>query len=229
MKNPDCPYLDPAFHKLMDTETPAKVAYASLNVQRSPRIESVEEKWCEEFGDEIDVASMCRCIKYITPVSKYHSFQYRMLMRALITNIQLERWKLIDSSCCTFCGKQEESVYHLFFECDKIQCVCHEVKEIAGKLFGNAPTITYRNVVMCTISDIPVVNLCSLVCKQYIYQKRCAKKPVCAKEFNRAFHQCKNIEKYYAVKECKMLKYLKRWRESEPNHDIYLQDLESFE
>ena len=45
-------------------------------------------------------------------------FQYKILHCILATNKKLFQYKIIDSSLCSYCGMEEETIKHLFCECD---------------------------------------------------------------------------------------------------------------
>ena len=44
-------------------------------------------------------------------------FQYKLLNRIVYANKLLYKIKLLDTSLCTFCGEDEESLEHLFLHC----------------------------------------------------------------------------------------------------------------
>jgi len=52
---------------------------------------------------------------------KLRWFQFRLLNRILCTNTLLVKIGRADDNLCTFCGRVEESIMHLFWECDIIQ------------------------------------------------------------------------------------------------------------
>ena len=50
--------------------------------------------------------------------TKTRSFQYKLLNRIVYTNKSLFKMKLVDSPMCTFCNLLEESLEHLFCNCN---------------------------------------------------------------------------------------------------------------
>ena len=79
-------------------------------------------KWREDLGEDIaesiwDFGKIFQQIYSVTNVPRLRSFQYRMLQRGLVTNIQLYNWKLIETELCTFCLQESETVIHLFCDC----------------------------------------------------------------------------------------------------------------
>ena len=111
---------DVKFYKIMDTEKASQLVYRELSAIQSG-VTDRQEKWCEELLEEINLCYYTEHIKWCSEMVKYRSFQYRILMRAIVTNIQLERWKIKDSQECTFGCKTPETYRHIFYECPHIQ------------------------------------------------------------------------------------------------------------
>ena len=75
-------------------------------------------KWRSELGDSFcqgirEFSDYHKDIYRITNIPKYRSFQYRILQRAVVTNINLEKWGIIPSNACTFCRNQPETLLHI--------------------------------------------------------------------------------------------------------------------
>ena len=51
-------------------------------------------------------------------------FQFTFLHRMLYTNIQLFKFKCIDSPMNTFCHATEETILHIFYECKRTKTFC---------------------------------------------------------------------------------------------------------
>ena len=106
-------------------------------------------KWREDLGTEFveDISQFGQehlRIYKVTNVTKYRSFQYRMLQRAIVTNVQLYKWGIKDTSMCTFCNLYEESVIHVFCEC-----------EIAMQLWQHVKGYLQNNFVGIEIVSLP--------------------------------------------------------------------------
>ena len=59
--------------------------------------------------------------------TKLREFQYKILNRILYTNDMLFKFKKVDSPLCYFCGKELETLEHLFFCCPKVHVFWNEV------------------------------------------------------------------------------------------------------
>ena len=56
-------------------------------------------------------------IKRVTKISKYISFQYKLMHSAIFLNDRLYHFRVVETQNCTLCHKQKETYYHLFYEC----------------------------------------------------------------------------------------------------------------
>ena len=63
-------------------------------------------------------------------MAKFRSFQYRVLQRALVTNIELKKWQIKESDLCTNCGEFRETISHLLVECEYSKELWDKVKEL---------------------------------------------------------------------------------------------------
>ena len=87
-------------------------------------LENYVIKWKEKLKIEIDCTDLKKFISNITRITistKLRSFQYRLLLHALITNVQLYWYKIKQNSNCTQCNKTPETIVHMFYECEYTQ------------------------------------------------------------------------------------------------------------
>ena len=83
-------------------------------------------QWKKEIGMEIEYETFLKSIKDIyvtTNIVKYRSFQYRLIMRAIVTNIHLKHWGMLESDSCYSCRKDRESYTHLFIHCEYVKAL----------------------------------------------------------------------------------------------------------
>ena len=73
-------------------------------------------KWKEVFPllELQEFVKCVRCIPRMTISVKLRSFQYRLLMNVVITNVHLKVLKLRSNNLCSFCDVETESLTHLF-------------------------------------------------------------------------------------------------------------------
>ena len=98
-------------------------------------------QWTQEEGHEFscnlkEYADLHMDIYRITNVPKYRSFQYRLLQRGLVTNIQLHKWGLTSTDMCTYCNRHRETIQHLLCECENIQPMWESVRLFIKEKFA---------------------------------------------------------------------------------------------
>ena len=110
-----------------------------------------------------------------TTDSKLQWIQFRVNHSIIVTNKLLVKLGKKDSSNCTFCDSEEETIYHLFWECRKVKDLLHRIENIFvdnnvpihfsnrtflfGVLDRKKASKPYNNIIMST--------------KCYIYRCRC--------------------------------------------------------
>ena len=112
-----------------------KHAYRNL-VSTGCRLNRCCDKWEKMLNKEIPLERFisgleesCIC----TNITKYRSFQFRLMHHAIITNIQLEKWKLKESRMCSFCAREPETYLHLFIWCPKVARIWLQLEQFMAK------------------------------------------------------------------------------------------------
>ena len=77
--------------------------------------------------------------------SKLRVFQYKFLNNILYLNKSLYKMKLADTPLCTFCQREEETINHLFLECEYSKTLWSDIQ---NWLEGDLPNINFRDVVL---------------------------------------------------------------------------------
>ena len=186
-------------------------------------VHSKYAKWTMELGENFcaniqEFAEMHRDIYRITNVPKYRSFQYRIIQRGIITNIQLEKWNILSNKNCTFCNLEPETVTHLFCQCQAARRMWDKLIEYIAKTYNTR--IQYpsdRDIIFNTIVKKPkyhIVNMMCLITKQYIYKQRCFKENLNFEHLVKIIWNIENMEKYIAEKNGKLQVHQKKWKKS---------------
>ena len=138
------------------------------------------EKWNFELDVNITTDELYRYFKNIyitTNIPKFRSFQYRLIHRAIITNVHLYKWRKISSDLCSFCGECRETYSHLFVMCKNIREIWVKTEEFLmsyneSEIIFNIPNVIFNQLIS---SPRNVKNFVCLMLKQYIYKQRCLK------------------------------------------------------
>ena len=158
-----------------------------------------------------------RNVRKISNNSKLRSFQYRMLCMAIITNIKLKKWRIVQEDCCTLCESSTETIEHLFFECSYAQKLLKQVLEIVQSYKNeicNYNPLTIENVLFNTVHDKAghLVNFVTLQLKSYLYTSRCIKKKPSVNEFRSIVENARRCELYNARRVGKCSVHFKKWQ-----------------
>ena len=219
-------------YQLVNTKEIVKAAYGMLLARREVS-DNIKAKWendLERTISEKEMAYLFSSVKTITPNAKLHSFQYRLLRKAISTNIHLKHWKIKESDSCSFCKSTRETIRHLFVDCEKIQKLWKGVSLLVKSL-GNSSQLVldYENIMFNKIDNSrmqsTITNFICLVTKQYIYRTRCLNNIPNINELKCLIYSYKNSERYYAIKNDTLQKHCKKWLEpqaAEENQQDYI-------
>ena len=206
----------PLVNDLMYAKDIVKRAYKML-MDQEDLPETVVKKWSLHLNMSLTAENLSKAFlnaKYVTLISKYRSFQFRMLHRAIVTNTQLKKWKIVDSDTCFYCKQEPETFDHLFWSCEKIREFWECFKVFVDQKYGTDVKLTayavFFNVIFSSNAN-HITNFLCLVAKQVIYKQRCLKQNLTLSVFKNHLSIIENSEKYYAVKNQKLNKHLRKW------------------
>ena len=171
-------------------------------------------KWEEKLSMQVDLDNFIHyftSIYSITWYTKLRSFQYRLLHYAIITNVDLFKWKIIELPKCTFCNEEDESIIHLLYNCTITSKFWNDLKQFLHNL---NPTIQFELQVSKIIFSNyaqDIVNQITLIAKQYIYRSRCFKTKPNICEMLRIIKETQNIEKNIASSNDQLDKFNRKW------------------
>ena len=102
-------------------------------------------------------------------------FQYRLLLRILPTNRYLFLRKVIDSSQCTFCSNEEETIGHLFWTCPVTAAFWASLETLIKNTCDSETTLDFSEILILfgikedTVTN-RVIDFILLLAKFYIYK-----------------------------------------------------------
>ena len=178
-------------------------------------------KWSEDFAKTIqyeDYLSEFKDVYKVTNITKLRSFQYRMLHRSTITNIQLKKWGITDSDKCNFCKEEKETVLHTFVFCPEVAKLWIEMERYMYNYSNRDITFDIEAVICNKFISQPVWHIKNLIClitKQYIYKQKCANVKLSHKQCQAYVRTIENNEKYYAIKRDLLKKHNRKWYPNE--------------
>lgn len=132
------------------------------------------EKWSLVFSEEIKANSVFKHIKKTTTDTQLRWFQYRLIYRLIPTQRFLFLRKIVNDATCTFCGQQEETLDHLFWDCQVVQLFWTDFIEWFSRHFNHWVNLSLskRLVILGCCPNFfsdHVFDLCLLVAKHCIF------------------------------------------------------------
>ena len=178
--------------------------------------------WEDELGKEIpykEYLSYFRAINAVTNITKYRSFQYRLLTRGLVTNIQLHQWGIIDYPKCSNCDVEVETYNHLYVTCKKLQNFWIKTEEMmmeytADNIHFDVDIVLFNRIIYKPLGHVK--NCICLLAKFYIYKQRCVKKQIKFNEFVAMLRMVQSCEKYFAISKNTLHKHERKWYPNKP-------------
>ena len=154
--------------------------------------------------------SLIRNIYRVTNYPKLHSFKYRLLSKVIITNIHLCKYRIKSTSLYTFCNIEEESLFHLFYGCKKINSFWNEVFRW---LKLNERQLQYEAIILNRVKDPPklVENLIILIGKKYIYTMKCNETKLSLLQFKANVQSIRDCEKEIVKRSDKIATHNVKW------------------
>ena len=210
-----CPVRPTNYQSLISKPKLASHIYNKL-IDNENLTEQKRLSWNTELGNNLDKIGFNKLFKEvytITNVSKFRSFQYRLLNRAITTNTKLYLWNIVESPLCTFCHEYEETVLHVLYLCPSLKEIWDFLQNEVLRSTGEHPDISVENVIFNRIAPKKnsIGNFLCLLTKFYVYKCRCAKTIPKIKELENYFKHVQNIEKYIAMKNGHMSKHIRKW------------------
>jgi exonuclease III len=175
------------------------------------------EKWSTSFDDNIDTCKVFKQIKKTTNDTFLRWFQYRLLYRILPTQRLLCMQKIVNVATCTFCGRQEETLDHLFWDCIVTQGFWNEFTEWLHKNFHHCENLVLskRLVIFGCSPNVYtdyVFDLILLIAKYCIFSAKTKNKKPHIQVFINAIKQRYLIERRISiVNNNSLLKFKTKW------------------
>ena len=163
-------------------------------------------KWEEDLSLQITKEEFLKKFKDIYVVTnspKLRSFPYRLVHRAIVTNIHLKHWGKMDTDSCTQCNKSRETYVHMLVWCEHVQSFWIQVESLMSEFNNVEIDFNVENIIWNKVipnNNKNIKNTICLMAKQYIYRQRCLKKVINFREFKRLVFETRNIERYIAIK-----------------------------
>ena len=149
-----------------------------------------------------------------TPYNKLRIFQYKLLQRILVTNIDRHNWGITSSNVCGFCGTEPETYVHIFIECRFTKILWTKfmtwLRRVSCLNLNISPEEIIFGISVQNNAD-RLVNSLLLITKQYIYSSKCMQ---IAPNLNQLYKRCYKqmlVEKEIAFKNNRISEFSSKW------------------
>lgn len=175
------------------------------------------QKWTNEIADKTEPnffqhKSIYDIIYKFTKDPKLIWFQYRINHRILATNYLLKKMKIINEDMCTFCQGEQETLTHLFFECEIITQFWTQLQSyIKDKCNLNFENWSLSDILFGNTNLDNALNLIILNAKFYIYYNKMKQTRPSLANFKHQLCVSYKIEKYISKRTFKFELFEKLW------------------
>ena len=167
----DQPYMSKTIKLLLSTKMNKPIYNTFIaNIYSKPKSES---KW----DKDLDIAYLnweniyTNCIK-LTVDNKLRWFQFRIIYRILGTNSLLHKIGTRDSGLCDFCKLKNETILHLFLDCNITASFFNDIKRWLFNNFGLEASFDKETILFGNGSEIYFIQLIILLAKFHIYKSK---------------------------------------------------------
>ena len=166
-----------------------KTAYRKLKPS-SNLLVSKAHKLAQRTNEEINVDDLVQFATNITKITicvKLRSFQYRLLINAILTNRHLHLFGILDTDRCSFCLTELDTIEHMFYYCDRVQQIWQRCITFFSLENVNVKSVLCNDV---KLNPKDPCNTLILIIKYYLYKAKCLKERI-------SFESVKNYIREY--------------------------------
>lgn len=148
---------------------------------------------------------------FCTIDTKMRSFYFKIFHNSIALNVFLHKIKRKESPNCSFCDKKEETIIHLFIECEKVAPLWQDLLSIISQKSEEDIQITNFEKMFGVVSD-KFVSYLFLLLKYHVYTCKFSSKLPSSMVFKSFVNKQKEVEYMLARKKNKLHAHFKKWR-----------------
>ena len=142
----------------------SKTIYKELR-NRVITIPSAQEKCRSSFiNDTLDWPEIYSLPHRFTSDTKMCEFQFKLLNKYPATNVFLYKIAVVSSPVCSLCGKENESLEHIFIHCNYTEDFWAEVIKWLHSLNENVNNLNNREIMQSTYIFFLCIFICRCMC-----------------------------------------------------------------
>lgn len=174
-----------------------------------PNQTSVERKWCRDIGCVHE--GTLRDIRQSTRNTHLQTFHYRIVNRIISTNTFLFRIGKGETPLCTFCNSNDETLYHILWDCSTIQ---NYLKDITffKETYNITINFTVEGWFFPRVSEQSRLNILIItIIKLVIFRSKYKKQPPSIEHFHSLLKLEAENEETCAIRKNAFDKFLQKW------------------
>ena len=170
----------------------------------------------KKYGNIFNWNKVCLNI-YKTSIDPHSRiFQFKIVHDILPTNYKLYRWKVKDSSRCSYCFLENETCEHLFSECHTAITLYSNITNWANKFDILLPKLDKLTILYGIIPwsfENALLNHFILIYKQTLFYNRDSSNANLMAEFTRRIKNIYHLEDIIAKRKNKLPTHNKKWNQ----------------
>ena len=186
----------------------------TIYLSKKDQIPKCCEKWNRKLDRNVNWKTIFFKIKKIKEV-KLKWFQIRIIHRIIATNRTLSWMNLRNDELCSFCNEEDESIEHLFWECDVVQQFWTRLMTLISEKcdvdFELNEELTILGCIRGKKSD-DVFDFIVLFAKFYIYSCKQGGNLPEINVFIKRLHNRFLIDKHLSYMDMNYRQYLTKWQ-----------------
>ena len=183
-----------------------------IKLKQTPPLKMIKLKTDFSLNDE-EIKSVYT-LAHNTFVEMYPiDFQYRLINYILYTNVLLYKIGIVESPLCSFCCREDETIYHLFYFCEIIKDFWNKFTDFWQEISNDQNKISFQQVFIGDIENnaFSLKNYLLILGKIHIYSCRKNKEKPNINAFL-TLVSCKyEVEKSIASRRSKRKEFDQKW------------------
>ena len=208
-----------AYH-LIDQDNVTKRVYWEIVKQATMKCSRYDHgfvTWKHELKIDIDPEQWNKIRVHGYHISKYAKlrlFQFKVLSKKLVTNLQRHRWDKSISEKCSFCEEEVETILHLLWDCNIVKNFWCSVFKWLQIIFDIEPDARPEYIILNNVKNqnSDFVNTVILHAKHFIYVCKCKQTIPNLIQLTSKIHKLYLIEKNIAYEENNIHRFKSKWQ-----------------
>ena len=198
-------------HQVFDIKSAKSKQFYKLLLSKKAKLPNMSKRLIADFDVEDTLDKIYFLPHNVASETYVLSFQYRLLNYILFTNAKLLKIGLLLTDQCTFCNVNEETLYHLFFECSHVQVFWECFVEWWTVVANENLSLTLKDVILGFPERNDILNYLLILSKLFIWECRKSNRCLDFKLFLYKIEVKKETERYIAVKNGTHEEFNRRW------------------